>query len=345
MHTSTSRRHLLGLGMLLAGGVAGCASEPAARRQPAAFDLQGHRGARGLAPENTLAAFDTALALGVSTLELDIGLSADGMPMVVHDPYLPPDMARDAQGQWLDAPTPRIHSLKMRELRRYDLGRARPDSATARNFPDQKPHDGERMPLLLELFVRVRDLDADQVRFNIETKLNPTRPQDTATPERFVRAILAAARLTGMQERISIQSFDWRSLQLVQQQAPKVPTVYLTVRSKTADNAADPAWTGGLRLAEHASVPDMVKAAGGHTWSPNHASLDEAALQRAQKIGLQVIPWTVNEPADLRRLIDWGVDGLITDYPDRGREALQAAGRALPAPVRLPRPVPSGMSA
>lgn len=104
-----------------------------------AFDLQGHRGARGLAPENTLAAFERALAEGVTTLELDVGLSADDVPVVLHDPALPPDMARGADGRWLTAPTPLLRRLTLAELQAYDVGRARPGSATARAFPKQRP--------------------------------------------------------------------------------------------------------------------------------------------------------------------------------------------------------------
>ena len=299
----------------------------------AAFDLQGHRGARGLAPENTLAAFDRALAEGVNTLELDIALSADGVPVIVHDPALPADMARDAQGQWLRAPTPLIRSLTLAELQAYDLGRVREGSRTARDFPQQQPRDGERLPTLAQLFERVAALGASEVRFNIEIKTNPDKPQDTAAPEAFVSAILASVRQAGMERRVTLQSFDWRGLKLAQQQAPDIPTAYLTIETRNANNTTAPAWTGGLQRADYPSVPHMVQTAGGRLWSPHHAGLSEAAVRQAQQLGLKVIPWTVNEPADMQRLIGWGVDGLITDYPDRARAAMQERGLALPAPV------------
>ena len=299
-----------------------------------AFDLQGHRGARGLAPENTLAAFDRALAEGVNTLELDIILSADGVPMIVHDPFLPPDMTRNAQGQWLPTPTPLIRTLTLAELQTYDLGRVREGSRTARDFPQQRPQDGERMPTLAQLFERVKALGAADVRFNIEIKTNPDKPQDTAAPDQFVSAILAVVRAADMQQRVLLQSFDWRPLKLVQQQAPDIPTAYLTVETRNANNAAAPAWTGGLKRTDYPSIPHMVQAAGGKLWTPNFASLNEAALRQAQQLGLKVIPWTVNEPADMARLIDWGVDGLITDYPDRARAVMRDKGMALPAAIQ-----------
>ena len=314
---------------LLAGliGLAGLAQ---------AFDLQGHRGARGLEPENTLAAFERALGLGVTTLELDIALTADGVPVIAHDPHLPPDMARDAQGQWLNTPTPLIRSLTLAEVQRYDVGRAREGSATARNFPQQAARDGQRIPTLAALFARVQALGADSVRFNIETKLNPTKPDDTAAPEDFVRAILAVVRAAGVEKRVTLQSFEWRPLLLLQQQAPEIATAYLSVKSRNADNAADPQWTTGLKLADHPSVAHMVRAAGGAVWSPNFPSIDAAAVKQARQLGLKVIPWTVNDPADMQRLIDWGVDGLITDYPDRARAVLRTQSLPLPPAVAVP---------
>lgn len=302
-----------------------------------AFDLEGHRGARGLAPENTVAAFDQALAIGVTTLELDIGITSDGVPVISHDPYLAHDMARDAKGQWVGEKAPLIRGLTLAELQTYDLGRAREGSPTASKFPQQKPQDGERVPTLAALFERVKALGAEQVRFNIETKLDPGKPSDTATPEEIVSALLKVIRQADMVKRVTIQSFDWRTLKLVQQQAPEIPTAYLTMKTRNSDTAADPAWTAGLRLADYPSVAHMVKAAGGAVWSPNFGPLNEKSVKAAQALGIKVIPWTVNETADMQRLISWGVDGMISDYPDRLRAAVQAAGREVPAPIVIQR--------
>src|SRR6185295_11689513 len=114
---------------------------------------------------------------------------------------------------------------------------------------------------------------------------------------------------------------------------PQIRTVYLTTQGKGGGNVADPRWTGGMNLADHTSVADMVKAAGGRTWAPNFNDVDEAAVRTAHDLGIQVVAWTVNAAADMRRLLDWGVDGLITDYPDRLRDVLRERGVPLPAPV------------
>ena len=300
------------------------------------FDLQGHRGARGLAPENTLPAFERALAIGVTTLELDVGVTADGVVVVLHDPFLNPAITRDPAGQWLPGGKgPLVRSLTLAQLQAYDVGRIRPDTAYARTFPAQEGRDGVRVPTLAAVFERVKSLAADHVRFNIETKLNPLRPEDTVTPEAMTRALLQVVADAGMARRVAIQSFDWRSLQLVRQLAPSIPTVHLTIQTASNDNVRDGAWTAGMRIGEDGSVPRLVHAAGGRIWSPHHGALTRELVREAHSLGLQVLPWTVNEPADMERLIGWGVDGLITDYPDRLRAVLAARDMPLPPPLAV----------
>ena len=295
-----------------------------------ALDLQAHRGGRGLRPENTLAAFENAIRIGVTTLELDIAVTADGVAVISHEPALYPGTARDADGRWLKETGPLILSLTLAELQRYDVGRLNPDLAYGKPFATQQAADGQRIPTLASLFALVRRLGANDVQFDIETKVFPNRPNDTVAPDVFVKTLLAVIAEAGMTDRVMIQSFDWRTLELVQRLAPRMRTVYLTVQSRNASNVDDPAWTAGRLARDYASVAAMVKAAGGTIWAPNFASIDASGAMRAHELGLQLIPWTVNEPADMRRLIDWGVDGIITDYPDRLRDVMRERGLALP---------------
>ena len=301
-----------------------------------AFDLQGHRGARGLAPENTLPAFQHALALAVATLELDVGVTADGTVVIAHDPYLNPAITRDAAGHWLPGNRgPLLKWLTLAQLQTYYVGRINPATPYGSTFATQQPQDGTRVPTLAALFALVRQRGADSVRFNIETKISPLAPDDTVNPEVMANALLNVVREAGMLSRVSIQSFDWRTLQIVQGTEPSVPTVYLTIQTANNDNVRDPAWTAGFRLGEHGSVPKLVRAAGGSVWSPNGGALTQALVQEARALGLKVIPWTINIPTDMQRLLDWGVDGIITDYPDRLRAVLQQRG--LPLPRAFPR--------
>ena len=299
------------------------------------LDLQGHRGARGLAPENTLPAFATALSLGVTTLELDVGVTRDGTVVIAHDRLLNPDIARGPDGQWLDVPGPAIHELTYAELGRYDVGRLNPERRYAGRYPEQKPVDGARIPRLAELFALVRRSGNKTVRFNIETKTSPLDPQETLPPTEFARTLVAAIREAGMATRSTIQSFDWRTLAVVQAEAPEIATVYLSAQQRWLDNirAGDPEgspWTAGAQLAVHGSVPRMVKAAGGRIWSPYFGDLNRPALDEARRLGLKVIVWTVNEPAHIAAMLDLGVDGIISDRPDLVRTEMQRRGLALP---------------
>ena len=153
-----------------------------------------------------------------------------------------------------------------------------------------------------------------------------------ADVEPFVDSVLAAVRAADMVARVSIQSFDWRTLQVVQREAPEIATVYLTARQRWLDNVAgDPSpWTAGFRLAEHGSVPKLIHAAGGRLWSSYFGDLDAAQVQEAKALGISVLAWTVNAPADIVRMLDLGVDGLISDRPDLVRAEMARRGMALP---------------
>lgn len=304
-----------------------------------AFDLQGHRGARGLAPENTLPAFAVALSLGVNTLELDAAVSKDGVVVVSHDARLNPDITRGPDGRWLNAPTRAIRELTLDDLAHFDVGRIRPGIEYSSAHPDQRRMDGVRMPTLAQVFQLARSSGNGEVRFNIEIKTSPERPGDTLAPDAFAKILLAAVEREGMASRVTIQSFDWRALRAVQELAPKIPTSYLSAQQRFLDNiaagkAGGSAWTAGIQFADHASIPKMVKAAGGAVWSPYHPELSADLLKEAHALGLKVIPWTVNRTEDVARLIDWGVDGLITDRPDLLRSVM--AEKKLP----LPKPTP-----
>ena len=303
-----------------------------------ALDIQGHRGARGLAPENTLPAFARALAIGVTTLELDCAVTKDGVVVVSHDSAFNPDIARGPDSKWLQNAGPAIWSLTYRDTQRYDVGRINPASAYARRWPEQQPVDGTRIPRLRDLFTLVKKSGNEIIRFNIETKISPLEPTQTTSPEDFVRKLISAVRSAGMAERTAIQSFDWRTLQVVQKEAPEIPTVYLTVEkgfmdSILRDHASSP-WTAGFHVSRYGgSIPRMVKAAGGAIWSPYHAETTRSQVKEAQSLGLKVVVWTVNDPADMRRMIDRGVDGIISDRPDLLRQTAGEMGIPLPQPT------------
>lgn len=270
------------------------------------FDIQGHRGARGLFPENTLEGFLAAAALGVGAFELDVGMTADGVAVVVHDPLLNPEIVRGPGGLWLTEPGPAVWSLTLAELQTYDVGRLRPGSRAAGLFADQRPHDGARIPTLAAVLNAL-----PHARFTIEIKTDPAHQAWTATPMALAEATLTAIDEAKAIDRVLVEAFDWRVQRHIRRIRPDVRLAWLT-RPETVLNAA--LWWDGAEPLP--SVPAAVAAQGGPVWAPDYANLTRDQVLEAHALGLSVLPWTVNQPADMRRLMDWGVDGLISDRPD-----------------------------
>jgi glycerophosphoryl diester phosphodiesterase len=336
------RRAAAAIWCALGCGAAAATAGPPPTGGPAGFDLQSHRGARGLAPENTLAAFRRALGLGVSTLELDTGVTRDGVVVVSHDPVLNPDLTRDTAGGWLEGPGPAIFHLRLADLQAYDVGRLKPGTPYAARFATAAAADGERIPTLAAVFALAEKARNRTVRFNVETKMDPGHPENTPAPEAFAEAVIAVVRRAGMAKRTTLQSFDWRTLRHAQKVAPEIATVCLTVQQPGDDNiqlgqpGPSPLLAGFDVDDFGGSVPRLVRAAGCAVWSPNARDLRPPQVAEAHAAGLKVIPWTVNEEADMNALADAGVDGMITDYPDRLRRVLSGRGLSVPAATPVP---------
>ena len=207
----------------------------------------GHRGARGLFPENTLEGFLQARALGVRWFELDAGLTADGVPVVTHDLRLNPDIARDAAGRWLDSPGPAVHALTLAELERFDVGRIRPLSAYRLLFRRQTGQDGLRVPTLDRVLRALPD-----AFFIVELKTDPRFPDLTADPVRMADAALAVIDAAGATGRVIVESFDWRGPRHIARTRPDIALAWLT-RAETVRAAA--LWWDGETPARHANSP------------------------------------------------------------------------------------------
>jgi glycerophosphoryl diester phosphodiesterase len=257
------------------------------------FEIQGHRGARGLWPENTLAGFTGAAALGVRSVELDVRLSRDGVPVVCHDDRLNPDIAR-LGGAWIAAPGPAIGDLCFAELAAFDVGRVRPESELAARFPAQAPADGARIPALRAVLALLRGRG---VLVDIELKVAG------GGGAALVEAVLGTVAAEADAGMVRVRSFDFAVLRLVRAARPEWPLAWLT--------GADAEFGGVLAEAAQGGWPRWRPV-----WAPDHGGLRRDNVAAARAAGLAVIPWTVNAPDRMRALRDWGVYGICTDRPD-----------------------------
>lgn len=318
-------------------GLAAPAAGPARAQAARTVELQGHRGTRGLAPENTLPAFAKALSIGVSALELDVAITKDGVLVVSHDPALNPDITRGPDGQFLAARGPAIATLTFDELQRYDVGRLKPGTRYASQYPQQQPIDGTRIPKLADVFALAAKANNANVRWSVEIKTSPLAPELTRPPEETAALVVQAIRDAGMGARSTVLSFDWRALYAVQKLAPDLPTVYLTIQ-RSMDNVMAGSrdgspWTAPLKYNDFGSLPKMIRAAGGRIWSCFWADLDAAKVAEAHALGISVLAWTVNDPGTMSAMLELGVDGIVTDRPDLARTEFERRGLPLPAPT------------
>jgi glycerophosphoryl diester phosphodiesterase len=241
--------------------------------------------------------------------------------VVTHDGVLNPDLTRTPDGAWLRGPGPVVRRLTLEQLRRFDVGRLRPGSATAALFPSQAPHDGARIPTLAEVLALTVPAGV-----RVEVELKTRRQEPEAEVIAITDAVLATAATAGALPLLGVRSFDWRGPRYLRNTRPEIPLTWLT-RAHFFGSAP-------AKIATEAAAGPPV--AWRPVWAAPHRGLTEALIEKAHALGLYVEPWTVNAPADMARLIRWGVDGLCSDRPDLARTAMAAAGLALPRAVSEP---------
>lgn len=276
-------------------------------------DIEGHRGARGLVVENTLPGVTAALDAGVTGIEIDVRMSADGQLVVWHDPVLLAAKCRSTKGDLVGA---RIDELTLEQLRTVDVG-----SQTLPQFATQRAAPGARIATLAEVFA-VGESRSSSPWWTIEVKLDPTDERQVALRERLVEAALAAVHEVGVAHRCFMHSFDWAVLDLSRELDPGVLRSALT---QAHHFRAGSPWTGSVDPAEHhEDLVAGVAALGASVVSPDFALIDAELVRRAHALDISVLAWTVNELDDLTRMLELGVDGIVTDYPDRARAVVAA---------------------
>jgi glycerophosphoryl diester phosphodiesterase len=324
------------------------AKQPPPRR----FDLQAHRGGLGLVTESTLEAFANALELGVSTLELDVQITEDQRAVVTHDRQVSAAKCRDTAPAFPGDPEypyvgDFVRNLTLAQVRTLACDRPLPQ------FPAQRVVAGARMPLLTDVLDLVACYRADDVRLNVETKVEAGAPEQTAPREQFVQIVARQVREARLLDQVTIQSFDWGALMRMREVEPRLPLVALTNGDflQIGRPGASP-WLGGIDVDDFGgSLVAAAASFGADAISPVHGNPQDgrvgdpgyvpyttpALVSEAHDSGLLVIPWTVDDPPTMASLMDAGVDGLITDYPDRLRTVMAGRDLKLPEPVRKPR--------
>jgi glycerophosphoryl diester phosphodiesterase len=299
------------------------------------FDVEGHRGTRGLRPENTLAAFAKALQLGVTTLEMDTGITRDGAVVVSHERRISSLECQDTGGNHYVGQL--IKDLTLAQIQTLDCGTRHPaDPSTDPFVGTQESVPGTHMPTLAQVFDLADRYGADDVQFNIETKIDPTQPGDTVDPVTFTSKVLGVIRSHGMVQRSMLQSFDWRTLVESKKQLPALRTVALAQAPTIYPGTP---WTAGVPIAADAWQGSLAGAAasiGAKVLSPRYQDLTDPLIAAAKQHGELVVPWTVDDKPTMASLIDRGVDGIISDYPDMLREVVASKGLKLPKPYASP---------
>lgn len=302
------------------------------RKAQGIIRLHGHRGARGIWPENTIAGFKGTFDLGVQVVELDVLLTKDNIAVVTHNPTLMPETTRGADAQWLTSDGPNISNLSFAELCSYDIGGIRTGTDYANRYPEQAFMYGQRVPTLNAVAELVSAPRYAQTWLNIEIKSNPIQEGLTPPPKQLARRVVEVIKQFKLEKRVIVQSFDWRVLEHVKRISPHLPRSHLTFLNTPKSNMEtniykDSPWMAGAATTRaDKDLCDVIADAGAQLWAPFHVNVDADEVARAQSNGLIVNAWTVNTVADIDRMIDAGVDGIITDYPGRVQRRLIEKG-------------------
>jgi glycerophosphoryl diester phosphodiesterase len=274
-----------------------------------------HRGGAKLWPENTLFAFERAVAAGYDGAELDVQLSRDGKLVVFHDFQLKPELCRHPDGSWLSRRERRlVRELSASEIQEFDVGRIKPRTLYAQRHRVLHPRDGERIPLLSDVIAAVRKLNPG-FRLFIELKTSAEDRSLSAAPEAVAEAVVAQLRGLTFIANTVLVGFDWTALRHVKTLEPRLPCWFTTKRRAPH---ADRSWAAGYHPSKfNGSIAQAIARAGGNGWLPSAPQAKRSRADEARLLGLKVGVWTVNDARSMRSFMRLGVDAIVTDRPDR----------------------------
>ena len=287
--------------------------------KPNYIKIYGHRGARGVLPENTLESFKYLFENNIYAYETDILISKDFIPVITHDFRLDPSYTKDINDNWIEDENIKIIDLTYDQILQFDVGTLNKLSKYGRKFINQKSLQNQKIPKLSELLKLTSDNIVEDLLINLEIKSTPIEKNLTPEPDEMVKIIIDEVSRSNLEDRIIYSSFDWRVLREIKERGSKIPRAYLTsgARGKIYDKSP---WLDFTPLHNGVELPELIKALGGSAWHPNYKDVNKEIVQISHDKGLPVNVWTVNRESDMLRMIDYGVDGIMTDYPLKLKE-------------------------
>jgi len=287
--------------------------------KPDYIKIYGHRGARGVLPENTLESFKYLFENNIHAYETDILISKDFIPVITHDFRLDPSYTKDINDNWIEDENIKIIDLTYDQILQFDVGTLNKLSKYGRKFINQKSLQNQKIPKLSELLKLTSDNIVEDLLINLEIKSTPIEKNLTPEPDEMVKIIIDEVSRSNLEDRIIYSSFDWRVLREIKERDSKIPRAYLTsgARGKIYDKSP---WLDFTPLHNGVELPELIKALGGSAWHPNYKDVNKEIVQISHDKGLPVNVWTVNRESDMLRMIDYGVDGIMTDYPLKLKE-------------------------
>ena len=287
--------------------------------KPDYIKIYGHRGARGVLPENTLESFKYLFENNIHAYETDILISKDFIPVITHDFRLDPSYTKDINDNWIEDENIKIIDLTYDQILQFDVGTLNKLSKYGRKFINQKSLQNQKIPKLSELLKLTSDNIVEDLLINLEIKSTPIEKNLTPEPDEMVKIIIDEVSRSNLEDRIIYSSFDWRILREIKERDSKIPRAYLTsgARGKIYDKSP---WLDFTPLHNGVELPELIKALGGSAWHPNYKDVNKEIVQISHDKGLPVNVWTVNRESDMLRMIDYGVDGIMTDYPLKLKE-------------------------
>ena len=296
--------------------------------KPNHIKIYGHRGARGDLPENTLESFKYLFDNNINAYETDILITKDLTPVITHDFRLDPSFTKDEDGNWIKDENIKIFDLTYEEISKFDVGSLNKLTRYGRRFVNQRSLENQKIPKLSELLDLSSKNISENLLINLEIKSTPDEENLTPDLEDTVRLVVKEINKSNLKNKIIISSFDWRTLTEIKNHYPEISRAYLTYQQKTGVKIKNTIynrspWISYLPFFENHELPKIIKSQGGKAWHPYYKDITKKLVEISHQEDLPVNVWTVNKEYDMLKMVEYGVDGIMTDYPLRLKEVCE----------------------